>query len=726
MSTPPESLRPANPLANAPSGAPRRAGLWHPRRIGWRLALGFGIMVLVMLAALVKANLHIHLITELTQRFSTTDLPRLLRVQALSLHTEGVAGSLTRLMYAPRAAREQEYAHVDGLNRNIQGLIESLQADAVDPQQQQILLRLVAARGVYHTAFLATVDEVEADDLPAAARVLTEAVNPALKDMLQHSNALLDSERMRIEEALAQAQRTFAQVAGWLVALSALAIVLALWLAVRTTRAVVGPLGVLESAARRIAQGDYAVQVPPTRAEEVDRVGQALNAMVGAIGQREQQITQLAYYDALTGLPNRAWLFSDVQRPQAAAFDGVALLDLARLKTVNETLGFATGDSLIAATAQRIQQQLAQSPEMAQAVAARLSGGTLAVAWSGLQHEAVMRWFERLCTAMAAPVHCSGHSVDANVVAGFADAAGANAVVPVQTLLRNAEVALNAAKRSKADHAWYSASMEAARLSHLSLVSDLRQAVAESQLQMWLQPKFDLHSARPVGAEALVRWQHPQRGFISPAEFIPFAEQTGYISMLTRWMLERALGTLAAWEKTHPDLYIAVNISTHDLRSTDFRTVVGLLLERHGVSPSRLRLEIVESGLMDDPQASVAELRSLRDMGIGLSIDDFGTGYSSLAYLQQLPVSELKIDRSFVSHIDAQPTTQRLFKTMVDMGKGLGLSITAEGVETEAERNTITSLGCEVMQGYLGSKPLYGSGLQAWLAAQRGVLDLSL
>lgn len=327
---------------------------------------------------------------------------------------------------------------------------------------------------------------------------------------------------------------------------------------------------------------------------------------------------------------------------------------------------------------------------------------------------------------MAAPVHCSGHSVGVNLVAGLADNSSSTPPLPIQTLLRNAEVALNHAKRSKLGFAWYSASMDASRLSHLSLVSDLRQAVAESQLQMWLQPKFDLRSGKPVGAEALVRWRHPQRGFISPAEFVPFAEQTGYISMLTCWMVEHALLTLAEWDAHQPDLYIAVNISTHDLRSTDFRSIVASLLQRHQVNPVRLRLEIVESGLMDDPQASMAELRALRDMGIGLSIDDFGTGYSSLAYLQQLPVSELKIDRSFVQNIDQQATTQRLFKTMVDMGRALGLSITAEGVETEAERATITALGCEVMQGYLGSKPLHGAALKAWLKAQRGVFDLSL
>ena len=712
-------------MAAQPRPVPSPARVWHPRRLGWRLALGFGFMVLILVLALVKANLHVQLITRYTQDFAATDLPRLLRIQALSLHSESVAGSLTRLLYAPRSAREKEYARVDQLNANMQGLITTLGKDSLDERQRALLAELVQARARYHEAFVATVEMVEANDMDAALGILTTQVNPALEVLQQHSNALLDYERQRIEDTLAQSQHTFNTVATWLVGLSALAIALGLWMAVRTTRAVVVPLRVLEQAAQRIEAGDYAVRLSPTQVEEIDRVGQSLNAMVQAIAQHEQQVNQLAYFDALTGLPNRTSLFAATSGTDGT-YDGIALLDLARLKTVNETLGYTTGDSLIQATAQRVQRQLQQHPELAQALAVRLSGGSLAVAWRGATREALANWLEHLAVAMAAPVHCSGHSVDANLVVGLADQGDADHPVPIQTLLRNAEVALNHAKRSKTDHAWYSASMDAARLSHLSLVSDLRQAVAQSQLQMWLQPKFDLHSTRPVGAEALVRWQHPQRGFISPAEFVPFAEQTGYISMLTRWMVERALITLTDWEKTHPDLYIAVNISTHDLRSSDFRSIVQSLLQRHRVDPARLRLEIVESGLMDDPQASVAELRALRDMGIGLSIDDFGTGYSSLAYLQQLPVSELKIDRSFVQHIDRQDTTQRLFKTMVDMGKALGLSITAEGVETAAERDTIIALGCEVMQGYLASKPLHGEALQAWLAAQRGVLDLSL
>jgi EAL domain-containing protein (putative c-di-GMP-specific phosphodiesterase class I) len=265
--------------------------------------------------------------------------------------------------------------------------------------------------------------------------------------------------------------------------------------------------------------------------------------------------------------------------------------------------------------------------------------------------------------------------------------------------------------------AWHSEAQEAARLGHLSLLSDLRQAVATSQLQMWLQPKFSLTTGRAVGTEALVRWQHPTRGFVSPAEFVPFAEQAGYITMVTNWMLEQALRTLAAWAPTHPELSIAVNVSTRDLQHKGFSERVARMIEASGVPAKRLRLEITESGLMDDPTHSVALLHALREIGTPLSIDDFGTGYSSLAYLQKLPVSELKIDRSFIDKLDLSPGTQKLVRAMTEMGHGLDLMVTAEGVETEAEREVIMRLGVDVMQGYLASRPLHGEKLQAWFDA---------
>jgi diguanylate cyclase (GGDEF)-like protein len=669
-----------------------------------------------MLLALGKANVQINYITGMTQRFATSDMQRLLRVQALSLQTEGVGSALVRLMNAPRENRVAEYTDVDERNRRIDGIIEVLQSEGLDSTETETLKRLIACRAIYAEAFIAVVDQIEANDLKAATRALNELVNPALKAMLVESNTLLNYERDAIENGLADAQARFELVALWVAALSALAVALAVWLGLRTTKSVVVPLAQLESAAQRIAAGDYNTRVPYSSAEEVDRVGQALNTMTDAVAQRERQIVQLAFHDTLTGLPNRTALLSPIRAP-AQAPNNLMLIDLARLKIINETLGYTTGDTLIKEVATRADAVIKQAAQAgaigADPVTARLSGGTFAASFYASNRDAVQALHAKLEEAMHTPVLCSGHSVDLSLSFGFAD----SDTLPVDTLMRNAEVALHTAKRGALGFAWYSEAQEAARLGHLSLISDLRTAVAQSQLQMWLQPKFSLQTGLAVGAEALVRWQHPSRGFVSPAEFVPFAEQTGYITMVTTWMLDQALQTLARWAPTHPELSIAVNMSTRDLLDPSFCDRVHSLIQKHGVNPCNLRLEIVESGLMEDPNAAVVVLEALRGIGIKLSIDDFGTGYSSLAYLQKLPVSELKIDRSFVDGIDGLPGTQRLFKTMVEMGRGMGLMVTAEGVETAAEKATITELGCDVMQGYYGSRPLHGAALQAWFEA---------
>jgi diguanylate cyclase (GGDEF)-like protein len=699
---------------------PVKARLW-PRRLGLRLALGFGSLVALVLMALALASLEMQSITRLTQRFATQDMQRLLRVQALSLYTEGAGNSLLRLMNAPRDHRVLEYAEVDERNHRIDGIVVSLTDLLDDPVQEQTLQRLVAARAAYSKAFAATVAEIEGDNPRAAMRAYTRQVQPALQAMLMESNTLINRERERVERQMTQAQHNFEQLAAWVAVLSLLAVVLAIVLAWRTTLSVVAPLAQLEAAALRIAAGDYSSPVLATSAEEVDRVGLALSTMTAAIAAREHEIESLAFRDPLTLLPNRTYLLEPMAG-HASGNDCLMLIDLARLKTINESLGFATGDTLIKEVAQRADAVVKRAVDSGliggpHPLVAHLAGGRFAASFSAPDRPTVERLHVLLEQAMAQPVLCSGHSVDLSLDYGFADSAGESEPRPISTLLRNAEVALHAAKRAAVRFAWYSEAQEAARLSHLGLVTDLRVAVATSQLQMWLQPKFSLTTGRAVGVEALVRWQHPQRGIVLPVEFVPFAEQTGHIGIVTTWMLGEALRILALWAPRHPELSVAVNLSTRDLQDPKFCSRVKQLIELHGVDPQRLRLEIVESGLMEDPQTSVAALHALRELGVQLSIDDFGTGYSSLAYLQQLPVSELKIDRSFVDHVDALPGTQRLVKTMIEMGHGMGLVVTAEGVETEAEKATITRLGCDVMQGYLRSGPLHGKALQAWFSS---------
>jgi diguanylate cyclase (GGDEF)-like protein len=692
-----------------------------PHRLGWRLALGFGSLVVLMLVSLALASWQIRTMTDLTQRFATQDMQRLLRVQALSLYIEGAGTALLRLMNASREDRVPQYTEVDERNRRMDGIVGSLVDQLDDPAQEQTLQRLAAARGVYFKAFLATVDEIEGNDLQAAVVAYNSQVQPALKQMLLESNALINRERDRVESQAMQANSRLEQLALWVALASLLAVMLAAVLALRITRSVVRPLGHLEAVARRIAAGDYASPLKVTGVEEVDRVGEALATMTQAIAAREAEIETLAFYDPLTQLPNRTFLLQAVANRQDTP-NCLMLLDLARLKTINETLGFSTGDTLIKTVGQRTQAVLTQAVTSGlldgakSPVVAHLSGGRFAAWFSAPDRPAVEALRLHVEQAMAQSAICSGHSVDLSLAYGLADSPSSSPP-DVSTLLRNAEVALHAAKKAALGFAWYSEAQEAARLSHLGLLSDLRAAVASSQLQMWVQPKFSLRTGRAVGAEALVRWQHPQRGFVSPAEFVPFAEQTGYIGLVTHWMLTQALRLLVAWAPTHPELSLSVNVSTHDLQDPDFCSRVKALIDQHGVPAHRLHLELVESGLMQDPQSSVAALHPLRALGVHLSIDDFGTGYSSLAYLQQLPVNELKIDRSFVDGVDGLPGSQRLLKTMIEMGHGMGLSVTAEGVETEAEKAVITELGCDVMQGYLGSRPLHGAALQAWFDA---------
>lgn len=704
------------PPTESQNSQPRTTGLW-PQRIGRRLALGFGVLVALMLLALSQVGWQLRVVSEITQQFATGDMQRLLRVQQLSLETEGVGTPLTRLLYASRGNREREYAEIDKRTRRIDNIIESLDNELKDAGQEDTLQRLKQCRARYRVAYEATADEVEKEDLKAATHALIEQANPALKAMLQESNRLLQRERERIQTQLDDAQILFHKVTLWVGGLSALVVSLATWLAWRTTGSVVTPLRALESAARDIAQGNYASRVPTTGTTEIDRVGGALNTMAETVAQREQQIVRLAYEDALTGLPNRTALLQPLHAPVSVP-NTVALLDLARLKVVNETLGYATGDTLIRQLGQRtaavfsasaLAQQIGPDP-----IVSRLSGGTFAAAFFARTRAETHALHVALKEAMSEVVQCSGHEVDIDVSIGYADSANIATPLPVGTLLRNAEVALHTAKRTAQGHAWHSEAQEAARLDHLSLVTDLRRAVAESQLQMWLQPKFSLRTGKAVGAEALVRWQHPVRGFVSPAEFVPFAEQTGYITLVTDWMLREALRTLAQWTSRQPQLTIAVNVSTRDLQDASFAVRVAQMLKDSGVEPERLRLEITESGLMDDPEKSIALLHTLQELGTPLSIDDFGTGYSSLAYLQKLPVSELKIDRAFVDKIDTSPGSQKLVKAMIEMGHGMDLMVTAEGVETQAERTTIAALGCDVMQGYLASRPLHGVALQTW------------
>ena len=681
-------------------------------RIGVRLVLSYGLLLSLFVIVLILPIGQISKMMRLEEKFTHEDMRKLLVVQELGLLTESVSNALPLLLTAPRDKRENQYSVVDEKNKKITSLISTLERTLNDPSQQANLKILKERRDAYQSMYLDLVNLLEDEGQEAATKNFFTAVEPSLNALLAVSSRLLENEQNLILEHQRQSQEDLKKTRTIAILLSALAVMVAAVLAWFTTRSVVRPLQQLQTSALKIAAGDYQTHIPISKTEEIAKVGLALNTMSNAIASREKEIEHLAFYDALTGLPNRTYLLKALDKTNLNEY-AIILMDLARLKSVNETLGFDTGDSVILHVAQRIQRIISTAHTNPAPLLVKLAGGSFAVLIPCRLQRIIEDIYLRIDQANRDPVKCENYAVDIDLVYGVA--LQSEIPLPLIRLLRNAEVALYAAKRGAQKLAWYSDAQEASRLSHLSLLSDLRTAVKSNELQMWLQPKIKLSTSQLYGFEALVRWQHPRRGFISPVEFIPFAESTGYIGIITDWMLESALDKLAEWKNTRHDLSIAVNVSTHDLRDKTFPDRVAVLLQQYNVDPQNLRIEITESGIMEDPDSAIELLQKLRQTGISLSIDDFGTGYSSLAYLQKLPVNELKIDRSFVTNIDQLVDTQRLVKTIIELGHGLKLSVIAEGIETEAEREVLQQLGCDSMQGYLVSKPLYGKQLQDWL-----------
>jgi len=479
-----------------------------------------------------------------------------------------------------------------------------------------------------------------------------------------------------------------------------------------TARRVTQPLHALVLASERFGQGDYEAPVAHTeRADEIGDLAKAFERMRIDIGEHEREIRQLAYWDALTGLPNRIQFREAVQAAiarggQAHGSVAVIMLDLDRFKHVNDVLGYASGDRLLQGVAQRL--RAAMRPHD---VIARLGGDEFALLLAPADAALAHAMSERIVHAFEQPLMLTDQTVDLSAGLGIAlwpeHAKGADA------LLSRAEVAMYAAKRRTAGAQMYDPALDSASTQTLSLLSELRRAVDADELRLYLQPKVAAASKSLCGAEALVRWQHPQRGLVPPMEFIPFAEQTGFIRQLTLWMFGEAArlqSRLAALGLCH----VSVNLSTRDLLDIDLLAKLDALLSKHHAKAEGFCLEITESAIMDDPQRAETMLNRLAQHGFKLSIDDFGTGYSSLAYLKRLPVDELKIDKSFVMAMEHSDDDLKIVRSTIDLAHNLGLSVVAEGVENEAILDRLRELGCDEAQGYHLSKPLPIEGFLDW------------
>lgn len=430
--------------------------------------------------------------------------------------------------------------------------------------------------------------------------------------------------------------------------------------------------------------------------------------------QAEEMVQHMAYYDTLTGLPNRNMLYDrllNAIRTDAAEGKPMALLlmDLDRFKEINNTLGHHRGDLVLQQVGLRLKRVLFE-PD----VVARLGGDEFAVLLPRLavvEHINIV--VQKILKALEAPFTIENIpiAVEASIGIALYPDHGGNP----DSLLQRADVAMYAAKQTGSGYVIYDAKVDQHSPRRLALMGELRHAIDGNQLILHYQPKIDLRTNHVSGVEALIRWQHPQYGFIPPDQFIVPAEQTGLIEPLTQWVLNTALRQCKAWHQAGLSITVSVNLSARNLHHPQLPDQVTDLLQNYGIAASQLVVEITESAIMVDPVHAMETLKRLNKIGVRISIDDFGTGYSSLGYLKRLPVQEIKIDKSFVMDMGTDEDDTVLVISIINLAHNLGLKVVAEGVEKQEIWEQLAAFGCDAAQGYFWSRPLPPAELTRWL-----------
>ena len=465
----------------------------------------------------------------------------------------------------------------------------------------------------------------------------------------------------------------------------------------------------LAVAAVRLGASDYVLK------DRLARLGTAVqNALEQSKLRRRQQegqraLEHQALHDSLTNLPNRLMLH---ERAKQVLADGnsvaLLLLDIDNFKEINDTFGHRIGDALLGQVGPRLRNNL-----QADDLIARLGGDEFAILLPNADAGRAMKVADTLLR-VERPFVIDGHPFEMTASIGIA-------VFPqhgstAETLLRRADVAMYVAKRSGNSYALYRPEDDPYDASRLVLQADLRRAIAQREIILYYQPQVSIATGAVTGLEALARWRHAERGWIPPGEFIPVAERMGLIKPLTACLVELAARQLVDWQECGIAIPIAVNVSMRNLLDPRFPTTLKDIVAISGVEARSIKLEITESALMTEPGRVVESMSELRALGFGFSIDDFGTGYSSLAYLQRLPVEEIKIDRSFVGELSTNSGSEAIVRATIELAAGLGLDVVAEGVEDETTWQSLRRLGCSTAQGYFLSRPMPANEVEGWLS----------
>tara|TARA_R110000868_G_scaffold25848_3_gene100249 strand:- start:22434 stop:24770 length:2337 start_codon:yes stop_codon:yes gene_type:complete len=516
--------------------------------------------------------------------------------------------------------------------------------------------------------------------------------------------------RALLHKSLSQAQEAFAPLDQDILLIALVAFAASLGGGLLLARSVSQPVQQLAAVAERVRQGDYEASLDLQRSDELGRLAIAFKAMQQGLAERERQLAHNALHDALTGLPNRTLALERLgsaitaQRPTALLYLGVA-----NFRAVNESLGPEGGDLALQQLSRFLQATLRPGDSVA-----RIIGDEFLLLLENTDCDSAVGIADKVQQLLLTPLRVGSHDFAMECRIGIASyPVDGNAP---EELLRRATIAMQDAAGMASHLQVYQRGRDDAQQRQIRLIRDLRHAPGKAELQLHYQPKLDIAAGQVRQAEALLRWQHPELGMVSPGEFIPLAERTGSIKLLTAWVIEAVMCQLREWAGRGLHMQVSLNISTEDLIDPQLPARVSALLAEYQVPAEQLIFEITESGVMLNPELALQVLHGLRECGISLSVDDFGTGYSSLAQLKRMPVQELKIDQSFIRDLDDGSEDSVIVRSTIEMSHSLGLKVVAEGVEFERSLELLALWNCDTAQGYLISRPLAAQAFETWMA----------
>ncbi len=568
-----------------------------------------------------------------------------------------------------------------------------------------------------NVAFVSTIESIQADIHARSSNdtSIKELLSQHELNYLTLAVKLSESDFFEINAFLNTSLREsflqFYPLKVQIVIIAGITLILSIISAFFLARKITSPIINLAKVTKEVSSGNYKEIIEPNHSSvEISRLSEHFNIMQKEIASREEKLTYLAYNDSLTGVANRSYLIKQLSDSISSTPNkeiAIVRIYIDKFKEVNDTFGYDIGDALLIAFAQVLISYTYRTHYVA-----RLNAAEFAVILNNVNDNTITEKITNFQTILEYPLSVHDLRLKNHIIMGisFYPKQGNEA----EQLLRRSEIALNHAKDFKLDYFIYEEGQDERHLRQIDLINGLKEALKADALNIHYQAKVDSKLNVVNQVEALLRWVHPKYGVISPEEFITLAEQTGLMPSLTNWVLTNVFTQASRWKKQGLGITIAVNLSAYDLVS-DFPKNLELLLIKHQLQPDDIMLEITESAVMNNPEVAIQVLHRLKKIGFSLSIDDYGTGYSSLSQLKNMPIDELKIDKSFVIHLDSDKNDQAIVKSTIELAHNIGLSVVAEGVETLQSFSMLKHWGCNKLQGYLISRPISASDFETWL-----------